>query len=522
MKKKLLSGIIACSIILTAISISLSDSTGKFIASGATNENTCSQSGCHGAGQGGLADNVGPGSIAISCSNMPGWVYTPGQVYHLTVTVSQSACNLFGFSSLAVNNANANAGSMVVTDNVHTRSGTPYGSVKNYITHTGLTSASPGTATTSNPAIFNYDWTAPAINMGPIRFYFDGLAANNNLLEDAGDNVYSSSQVITPVTAVTSPLVMCTLNPSATFPFYLRTTTGTPSTPQNFDVAGLALTGNLIVSVSAPFEISTSSASGFAVAPINLIPSAGGIAATKIYIRYNPSLGGALTAAISVSSAGATSMGGYANGAIASPIISSPSVASLATFTTIVGTPSTVDSFTVTSSALVNNLVITAPAQFQISLHRNTGYLNSNSYPIFIPTWGYTAMKVYVRYNPSVAGTHTGNIVISSTGATSKSVAVVGISTGASVSEALSENNINVFPNPTSHSATLDFNLTVNQELNIVLKNIEGKEIKTISQTSFTKGNNQIAIDCSELAKGLYFIGITANNTTVFKKFIVE
>ncbi|MFL5762319.1 MAG: choice-of-anchor V domain-containing protein [Bacteroidia bacterium] len=522
MKNKLLLGLAAFAITLAAVSIGLSDSNGKLGHGGAPSENTCSESACHGAGQGGLADNMGPGNITISCSNMPGWVYTPGQIYHFTVTVTQAGCNLFGFSAVAVNNGNGNAGSMTVTDNTHTRTGSPYGSTRAYITHTGFSSPLPGTATTTNPAMFIYDWTAPASNVGPIRIYFDGLAANNDLLEDAADNVYSGTQTITPASSVSSPLVMTSLNPGASFPIYLRTTAGVPSVPQSFDVAGLALTANLNVSVPAPFELSLSSGGGFSSSPISIAPVAGSVAATKIYIRYNPALSGSATATITVMSTGATSAVGYANSAIATPVISAPSVASLPTFTTVVGTPSAIDSFTVTSSGLVDNLNITAPAQFQISMHRYTAYVSAESDPIFIPTWGYSGMKVYVRYNPSVAGTHSGNVVISSTGATSKTVAVNGVSSATSIADALLNDNFNLFPNPSSGGAKMQFNLLTDQQLQITLNNLEGKMIRKITEGSFAKGKNELNIDCSDLPKGLYFVHIRSNEKDTYEKLILQ
>src|ERR1700741_764898 len=107
MKKNFyLSGSIAVLTVLS-INIALSDSNGKLGNSGAPGESTCSQPHCHGAGNGngstgGLADNLGPGSIAISCSNMPGGVYVPGTVYHMTVTVTEAGKSLFGFDAVAV------------------------------------------------------------------------------------------------------------------------------------------------------------------------------------------------------------------------------------------------------------------------------------------------------------------------------------------------------------------------------------------------------------------------------------
>src|ERR1700740_3382760 len=92
---------------------SYADSTGHGKGVGSPDELSCSQSGCHGVGGGngvpGGLDNSGPGSISISCSNMPGWVYTPGTVYHITVTLNQPGCTLFGFSCIGLDEGLAQA-----------------------------------------------------------------------------------------------------------------------------------------------------------------------------------------------------------------------------------------------------------------------------------------------------------------------------------------------------------------------------------------------------------------------------
>ena len=179
--------------------VAVSDSSGKLTNTGSPNESTCSQTNCHGSGNGngtlgGLPDNGGLGSISITCGNMPGWVYTPGTTYNFTVTVTQSACNLFGFSCIGLNMGSNGVGTFGVTDAVHTHTGTPINSTKNYITHNNTNTLTATMATTVNPAVFKFNWTAPATNVGPLKFYFDGVAANANTQEDAGDNVYSGSQ----------------------------------------------------------------------------------------------------------------------------------------------------------------------------------------------------------------------------------------------------------------------------------------------------------------------------------------
>lgn len=102
-------------------------------------------------------------------------------------------------------------------------------------------------------------------------------------------------------------------------------------------------------------------------------------------------------------------------------------VTSLPAFTTQVGNPSLPDSIEVSGQFLTDDIVITAPTHFQVSTNYSTGYATSlNLVPVsgtVAPTW------VYVRYNPSVSGNHSGNVVHTSTGANSINVFVSGSAT---------------------------------------------------------------------------------------------
>lgn len=78
------------------------------------------------------------------------------------------------------------------------------------------------------------------------------------------------------------------------------------STPQRYTVSGTALSANLLITADNGFEVSLSYASGYCKT-ITLVPSAGTIANTTIFVRFSPSATGALSGVITNSSTGSTS-----------------------------------------------------------------------------------------------------------------------------------------------------------------------------------------------------------------------
>jgi hypothetical protein len=96
----------------------------------------------------------------------------------------------------------------------------------------------------------------------------------------------------------------------------------------------------------------------------------------------------------------------------------------LSAFTSCSGTPSAEQSFTVSGSALTANIVITAPLGFEISTTSGSGFTSS----ITLTQSGGTvpSTPIYVRLAASATGTPSGNITITSTGASQVDVAVNG------------------------------------------------------------------------------------------------
>jgi hypothetical protein len=167
---------------------------------------TCSQAGCHGSGNGnattgGLADNAGPGNITITSTPvMVGNTYVPGTVYQMSITVNETGKTIFGFVAQMLDNSgntdlhiNNTAGTVTVTDAVHTHTMASFGTGRMDVTH----QVNGGLST--NSATFKYNWTAPA--SGTVNVYSSATACNHDGLASAADNAYNKHVVLVPTVA---------------------------------------------------------------------------------------------------------------------------------------------------------------------------------------------------------------------------------------------------------------------------------------------------------------------------------
>ncbi len=201
-------------------------------------------------------------------------------------------------------------------------------------------------------------------------------------------------------------------------------TAGNPSAVQSFTVSGSNLTGNITVTAPANFEIALTNNNAFFC---GLLPvtQAWGWANAVVYVRYKPTTAGNHSGNITLTSSGATSQDVPLSGSTSTP--SSPTIStqgSLTAFTATVGIPSAVQNFTVSGSDLTSNITVTAPANFEIA------FTNSDaSFCGLLPvtqSGGTASAIVYVRYKPGAAGSHSGNITLTSTGAISQDILVSG------------------------------------------------------------------------------------------------
>lgn len=198
-----------------------------------------------------------------------------------------------------------------------------------------------------------------------------------------------------------------------------------PSASQTYSVSGTNLTptsGNISLSTaSTSFEFSTDNVTFGTAASL---PYTGGtLASTTIYVRLKAALAAATYSAqtISHTGGGAPTSTVTCSGTVTTPTITI--TGTLAAFSTDEGTASTSQSFTASGSSLLGDIVVTPPAGFEVALSAGGPYsstLNLTPTANTVPT-----TSIFVRIAASTTfGTYSGNVVLTSSGATTRNVAI--------------------------------------------------------------------------------------------------
>ncbi len=163
---------------------------------GAPGDQTCARSGCHA----GTAVNAGGGRVELQLPG--GMTYVPGQKQRITLVITDTNATTrnYGFQAsarLGSNEANGQAGtfSLVGRDLIlcvdgRERTGTacPSSAPLEFISHADAS---------NRTGRFEFDWTAPATDVGPVKIYVAANAANGNG-SNTGDRIYTTSITLTP------------------------------------------------------------------------------------------------------------------------------------------------------------------------------------------------------------------------------------------------------------------------------------------------------------------------------------
>lgn len=170
----------------------------------APGDSVCAEATCHV----GTAVNGGPGRVEVSFPG--GLTYTPGVAQTWTVTVSDSQQRVFGFQLTArpaSNEANGQAGNFRALD-----------STTFVLCEDGRIKSSAGLCNAATPVqfiehnlprpsgVFNVEWTPPATDIGPVRLYIAGNAANGNG-QNTGDRIYTANYTLQPAASFQRPTI---------------------------------------------------------------------------------------------------------------------------------------------------------------------------------------------------------------------------------------------------------------------------------------------------------------------------
>ena len=146
----------------------------------APNEANCTQ--CHT----GNALNDGDGSLMLTTPE----TYEPGEMYTLIVDLSRTGQSKWGFEMTALDADGARAGTFAVDSAANTQ--VSEANSRQYIKHTAA-----GTAGANDAHNWEFEWTAPDTDIGPITFYAAGNASNGNF-NPIDDYIYTAQSESTP------------------------------------------------------------------------------------------------------------------------------------------------------------------------------------------------------------------------------------------------------------------------------------------------------------------------------------
>ena len=205
------------------------------------------------------------------------------------------------------------------------------------------------------------------------------------------------------------------------------TTTGTPGTPADYDISGVSLTNNVVITAPTGVELSDNSGTTWNTT-LTLTPSSGTLASTQVEARIQATASvGSITGSINNTSVGALTQNVAVTGTVnaVTPTLT-VSVTSLNLGTTTTGTAGTPEDYDIGGSGLTNNVIITPPTGVELSDDSGVTWHTSLT---LTPTGGSlsTVPAIEARIQAAAGvGSITGSITNVSTGATEQDISVTG------------------------------------------------------------------------------------------------
>lgn len=88
------------------------------------------------------------------------------------------------------------------------------------------------------------------------------------------------------------------------------------------------------------------------------------------------------------------------------------------------------------------------------------------------------------------------------------------------ISQDVDFNEVNVYPNPFTNTVNILFTMNKFDQLSIKIYDLTGKEMKTITEGMYEKGNHVLTFDGSDFKAGSYFIRLVNNDKIITKNLI--
>lgn len=331
--------------------------------------------------------------------------------------------------------------------------------------------------------------------------YFYRVRASN------GTNATVNSNVIAVSTSTGGITPELTITPATLSGFSYIVGNG-PSVSQIYNLGGYNLThapGTITLTGSSDYEVSTDN--NTFISSVEVAYSAATLASTPVYVRLKSGLstGSYNSEVIANSGGGATTVNVSCSGSVTSiqpPAISAGSLNAFGNQT--VNTISGEKSYSVSGSNLTNDIIITPPAGFEISLISGSGFVaNPNTLTLTQTGGTVTSTMIYVRFSPTVAQAYSGYISHSSNGATTQDVAVSGNGVAVITTPHVVISQVYGGGGNSGATFTNDFIELFNRGTSSV--NLNGWSVQYASATG-TSWSNTTALTNVTLAPGQYYL----------------
>jgi plastocyanin len=226
--------------------------------------------------------------------------------------------------------------------------------------------------TASNPIWDESEWNVWADSQ------VAGCTSQTQQPINVGDNIYDPGSWI-GASAGTDPTVSVSATELTNFVQFV----GTPSDEQTTEASGSNLTADVNVSVSGDYEISLTTATGFATSLI-LTQNAGELAPTMIYVRLNGSAPASPSNGEITFDFGTDVTLVSLNGEILNPDpVLFTQQDTLVGFSHFVGTPSAEQTVNISGNYLLDDVTIDVTGEFEIALESNGSFGNSLTIPTY-------------------------------------------------------------------------------------------------------------------------------------------
>ena len=134
---------------------------------------------------------------------------------------------------------------------------------------------------------------------------------------------------------------------------------------------------------------------------------------------------------------------------------------------------------------------------------------------------------VYQWVTPAVSSPNCCLRLTVSQGSSSQSVITAPFGVGSCTATGVNEtteimNDLQIFPNPTSTVATIEFNLATSSVVEINIVDMLGRNILNVAKENMSAGNHKVSVPAAQLNSGIYFCEVKAGNSTMQGKIVIS